>query len=442
MASPTDCSARSDPRIEVDCPDAGIDVPLRIVLAGFAADRLVTVTATWPFLNGTTWQSCARFVTDASGRVDISTSAPESGSYSEVSAMGLFWSMTQHCGEPAPVAADSILQPRRITLQACAPDGARAETVITRWLARPGVTRHVVREAGIVGTLFLPPGGKPREAVLVLPGSGGGVPESTAAVLASRGYAALALAYYRMPGLPQALVEIPLEYFERAIAWMRAQDWLGDGFLAALGASRGGELALLLAATFSGIDAVIAYAPSGVLDSGFDPAEPDDAPPRAAWTHRGVPLPYMQQDNRCGDVVALAWQGEDIVVTPLYESWLRDPDAVERATIAVERIAGPVLLISGKDDRMWPAYRLAEIARARLVKHRHPHAVVHLAYADVGHSVCVVPYLPMTTSTAIRHAANGRRYVLGGTVRCNAQASADAWAQVLAFLEQSTSQAS
>jgi len=92
------------------------------------------------------------------------------------------------------------------------------------------VTRHIVREAGIVGGLFLPPGDGPRPAVMVVSGGGGGIPELRAAILASHGYAALALGYFAVEGLPRGLVNIPLEYFENAIRWMRSQPWLGNGF--------------------------------------------------------------------------------------------------------------------------------------------------------------------------------------------------------------------
>jgi hypothetical protein len=49
--------------------------------------------------------------------------------------------------------------------------------------------------------------------VILLGGSDGGVMEGSAAVLASRGYAALALAYFGAPPLPPELIEVPLEYF-------------------------------------------------------------------------------------------------------------------------------------------------------------------------------------------------------------------------------------
>jgi hypothetical protein len=43
-----------------------------------------------------------------------------------------------------------------------------------------------------------------------------------APLLALHGYATLALAYFGLPGLPRGLVNIPLEYFGKAIAHVRA----------------------------------------------------------------------------------------------------------------------------------------------------------------------------------------------------------------------------
>jgi pimeloyl-ACP methyl ester carboxylesterase len=47
--------------------------------------------------------------------------------------------------------------------------------------------------------------------------------------------------------------------------------------------------------------------------------------------------------------------------------------SVGPATIRVERIQGPVLLISGRADRIWPSERLADIAFQRLQAHAFPH---------------------------------------------------------------------
>ena len=55
----------------------------------------------------------------------------------------------------------------------------------------------------------------------VLGGSGGGLPQGLAALLASHGYVALALAYFSYEHLPAELVSIPLEYFETGMRWLQ-----------------------------------------------------------------------------------------------------------------------------------------------------------------------------------------------------------------------------
>jgi dienelactone hydrolase len=394
IPSPTQTPA---PRILVDHPDALVDRPLRIHAEGFAPRRPVTLVATAHFLGGRRLQSRAVFMSDDGGTIDVATAAPSSGSYDGVSAMGLFWSMTPLPSDETPVPPDGVLHPWHVDLEASS-DGAIAKTTVVRRLARTGVTRRVIREDGVVGTLFLPPRGDRRGAIIVLEGSGGGVWEARAALLASHGYAALALGYFRMPELPQGLVNIPLEYFETAIRWMQRQEWLGDGFLAVMGRSRGGELALLLAATFEDVNAVVAIVPSGVLHGPVGPSAPGDSRPPAAWTLRGRALPYLQENNRPYDLSAIERRGEHLVETPIYLSWLLDVHAVERSTIAVEQINGPVLLVSGKNDEMWPSFELAEVARRRLEAHRHPHAVVR-------------PHIPPVPDASISdRGARSRRY--------------------------------
>ena len=155
------------------------------------------------------------------------------------------------------------------------------------------------------------------------------------------GYAALALGYFAVEGLPRGLVNIPLEYFENAIRWMRSQPWLKDRFLAVWGPSRGGELALLLGATFPDINAVVAWVPSGVVFWALGLPEPGDSRPPAAWTFRSEPLPHLQENNSAGDPLPVSEGGRPVAYAPFYLSQLRDAQAVERATIPVERTRGP-----------------------------------------------------------------------------------------------------
>jgi dienelactone hydrolase len=238
-----------------------------------------------------------------------------------------------------------------------------------------------------------------------------------------------------MDGLPRGLVNIPLEYFDNAIRWMRTQPWLVDRFLAVWGESRGGELALLLGATFTEINAIIAWAPSGVLFWAFGLAEPGDRRPRAAWMLNGKPLPYLQEKNTSIGTLPRADAGGSLAFAPYYLGQLRDSSAVERATIPVEKTRGAILLVSGTDDQMWPSSALADVAIHRLEKYRHPYPFRHLKYEGAGHQIRV-PGGPQTVRTLRLRAegASADLLAMGGTVKADAEAGFDAWRSVLEFL--------
>ena len=112
------------------------------------------------------------------------------------------------------------------------------------------VIRQRVDKERLVATLFRPIASGPRPTVIVLSGSLGGMMEGTAAVLSSQGFAALAIAYFGVDPLPPELVEVPLEYFAEVIAWLKEQPAVDPDRIAVMGVSKGGELAVLLGATY------------------------------------------------------------------------------------------------------------------------------------------------------------------------------------------------
>jgi hypothetical protein len=212
-----------------------IDETLAIRIQGCPPRQPITITATQTFSDASRWQAHATFICDDNGWVDVAHQAPISGTYDGISPMGLVWSAERLPGEPQPVPSGSITRPLLVELEAGSPGGAGEKATLERRIAGPGVTRHSIRSEGIIGTLFLPPGTGPHPSVLVVSGGGGGIDEFRGAVLASHGYAALALGHFGVEGLPRGLVNIPLEYFENAIAWMRRQPWLRDQLLAVWG---------------------------------------------------------------------------------------------------------------------------------------------------------------------------------------------------------------
>lgn len=70
-------------------------------------------------------------------------------------------------------------------------------------------------------------GNSPFPGVIDLYGTGGGLPEYRACLLANYGFAVLALAFYGYEDLPKEMKEINLEYFEEAVNYMLQHKQVG-----------------------------------------------------------------------------------------------------------------------------------------------------------------------------------------------------------------------
>ena len=297
---------------------------------------------------------------------------------------------------------------------------------------REGLEFRPMDAVGFVGTLVIPPPNTRRgAAVVVLGGSQGGLDEQDAIAFAQAGFIALALAYFgEGSALPRALVELPLEYVGLAIEWLRGQPELAGRRVGLVGRSKGGELALRVAAAYpEHVGAVVGYASSPVVWQGL-PADRRGwrEEPKSSWTLDANPVPFLPfAKPRARDLprfVASMIAG-NVALRPMYERALADTEARERATTPLEQIAGPVLLISGTDDQLWPAPMLCELAMARFASHQHRFPDQHLTYEGAGHLI----------GAPGRRAIRTGRFAVGGSPAIDAQASQAAWPRVLDFLE-------
>ena len=400
--------SRQAPRFEITPDTVLIDEPFRVAVAGLTPGQDVTIRVEG---NRGVWHSSATVRGDAQGRAEVAD------------PMRLVWSATGDRPAAPPPGTAMGIQPWVFTAEA---DGkAIAAHTLTRRALAERVRVVPVRERGLVGVAYYPAESGPRPAVIVLPGSQGGVPGpgAFAGGLVSRGYVVLALAYFNADGLPPLLQNIPLEYFATAVDWLTSQPDVDPARIGVLGTSRGGELALLLGATYpSAFRVVVANVPSSVVWPGLS----DDSP-APAWTLEGKPLPGMA--GRFGPA-DLALSGRD-----RFLKRMRDGDAVRRAEIAVERIGGPLLMFSGKDDQIWPSDVFAARVVERLKAHKFTHPVEHYAYENAGHSI-TRPYVPTSDVRTVRiHTVSKRPNVAGGTPEGQAHANEDSWAKLLAFLD-------
>ncbi len=426
--------AASRPVLTVTPAEGQIDEPRRITVTGLPPDALVAISARTLRSRGVVWDSQATFMADADGVVDLSRDAPVGGDYAEVSAMGLLWSQHPAGGTSQELFADDVMQPLWTALTAETADGARAEAELLQRFAAPGVTRREIREDGLVGTLFTPAGPGPHPGVVVLNGSGGGINEPRGALYASHGYQAFALGYFKAPGLSPFITETPLEYLETGLRWAHRELQPKDGFVAVSGQSRGGELALLLGATFPDlVSAVIAYVPGAMVHGAQGAGDPARGGWQGVtWTRGGMPLPHLWQDNAAVHWHPWAGDAPPSRHHSVFFEGLKDRALAERARIPVERIAGPVLLVSGRDDRAWPSSLYSRMVVSTLSRHGHPHLVRHLDFDDAGHAINL-PFVP-TTQLSREHPVSKVPYTSGGTPSGNARADDGSWRGVLAFL--------
>jgi dienelactone hydrolase len=196
------------------------------------------------------------------------------------------------------------------------------------------------------------------------------------------------------------LSRIPLEYFERALRWLGKQPAADPTRLVTFGISRGGEASLLIAGTFPQlVHAAVGYVPSAiVVPSPLSVAVP-------AWTFHGQPV-----------------RGDTSAAVPT--GWIR-----------VERIDGPVFVVGGDDDALWPSgYSVRNIRRRMLAHGRHD--VTALEYPNAGHELGAVVPRQIELSAAGYGVVDTRygQLILGGSPRADEAALEDSWPKLLAFL--------
>lgn len=287
-----------------------------------------------------------------------------------------------------------------------------------------------VRIENVTGRLYPGLGSGPHPGVLVLHGSGGagGYEREYARHLAHHGYAAFCVEYFGAPGVPDVLAEIPLSYFEGAAEWLLDQPNTAGDSVGVVGFSRGGEAALLVGAHTDRVGAVVAYVtscyafPAPTWMDGIDEE-------CAAWTRDGEPIPYLPVDEHApesqnGLDEALGADAPNASVRAIEAA---SADQLAEATIPVERIDGPVCLVSGGADEAWPSSSFAERVVDRLEAHDHPWPYEHVSHPEAGHAIRV-PYRFDEGESL------GDEHWLGGTNEANARASAEAWQRALEYL--------
>ncbi|MEI6621542.1 MAG: acyl-CoA thioesterase/bile acid-CoA:amino acid N-acyltransferase family protein [Actinomycetes bacterium] len=414
-----------------------LDQPLPITVSGLAPGTSVELATTTVDMMGNLWRAHARFVADDGGTVDTATAAPADGDYTVGDPGGLLWGMRFATPDATPALFIPANGPTGFSVEAKIGTTSLTTTAVRQTLPRD-VTVQSIDEDGVVGRLLVPAGPGPFPAIVLFGGSEGGIDShfSNAAVLASHGYLALTAGYFRVEGMPTSLVQIPLESLARSVNWLHAHALAAPGNVGVLGISRGSEGVLSMAARIPGLPlaAVIAISPGSVSwtamgDDGTIAGVP-------SWTVSGEPVPHLDIDDMvlANQAVrdALRHRGKSDPLHPhvlhlarSYDAAL-DSSAAQAAAIPVEQIQAPILCVSGTDDQVWPACRMAAAIAARRTAAGLGQDDVTIDYQGAGHFIRL-GIMPTGVSDAVGIA-------FGGTREGLAVAQADACGQVLDFL--------
>jgi dienelactone hydrolase len=184
----------------------------------------------------------------------------------------------------------------------------------------------------------------------------------------AKGYAFLALGYFGTKGTPDTLDGIAIENIHSAILEAAKNPSVNPNKIAIVGGSRGADLALLLGSYYTDISCVVAIVPSHVSFPGHTSHFTT-----SCWVYNGQQLPFVPLSE---DAVPSLMKGD---LQAAFSIMLKDSVAEAKAFIPVEKINGPVLLLSATKDEIIPSQYMCEKMMARLKANQFKHYYQHMA---------------------------------------------------------------
>ncbi|XP_072021802.1 acyl-coenzyme A thioesterase 1-like [Amphiura filiformis] len=340
----------------------------------------------------------------------------------DVEPMGLFWSMTPSPGQKFGLrfVKKDVTTPMQITLSvhkghldisALQTDAPIVKTQIQKTYMRPGVEIIKVRSGRVRGKVFKPKGPGPFKGVIDMFGATGGLLEFRAALLASRGFVAYALPYYRYEDLPSFHRHDELEYFEEATDWLQSQSFVQPGGIGVCGVSYGTVTAGRMATEFSEkISACVSISGSS-------------ANLMVPMSYKGKDIPYLGMDYS-----RMKMTEEGLI--NMYDMIDQLETAPPEALIEFEK-AQQLLFFVGMDDKNARTQNSTDVIERRL-KALGCNNYEIVRYPGCGHLI-EPPYAPVTLVSYFQ--AVGGVIEWGGSLREHQRAQEHHWPKLLHFLD-------
>ncbi|XP_015261700.1 PREDICTED: acyl-coenzyme A amino acid N-acyltransferase 2-like [Gekko japonicus] len=251
----------------------------------------------------------------------------------------------------------------------------------------------------------------PFPGVIDLFGGVGGLVEFRASLLASRGFATLALAYFAYEDLPSFLGPMDLEYFEEAAEFLLKHPKVRGPSLGIVAISKGAEIALAMATYLPQIGAAVCINGTNAVHGN-------------PLSYRDLCIPPIPYKREC----MLITDHGVVDFSNLYE----DPGAKlhQESVLPVEKAQGKILLIAGESDGNCKSKAFATAIMERMKKLGKTHCAL-LSYPKAGHLIeppgspfCHHSWLP----------AFSRPVLWGGEAQAHAAAQVHSWSEIQKFL--------
>ena len=263
--------------------------------------------------------------------------------------------------------------------------------------------KTTVKDNGFDGIL-LPGDGRKNKVVIVMSGSNGGMKltKQSAEFYDRNGIPALALALFGTKGTQPFLDKVPVEYVENAIKWLKGQGYEKIGVD---GMSKGSEIALVAASMFPDLSCVIVRVPSSFVSEGLKGHKKDKGPSgTSCWSYKGEELPYAPYKARKFNILKMFMEEKEMHII----TFNREKDIISQSMIAIENIKAPVLMLSSKNDTVWPSYESSVYMEKKFteINYLYPHK--HVAYESMSHALLTeLPFIYKLAFKAERNNPKG-----------------------------------
>ena len=249
-----------------------------------------------------------------------------------------------------------------------------------------------MKDEGFCGVYY--PGEKyPAHALIV---AGGAIPNKNLCVMMARsfitaGFNVLVLGMYGWKGLPSELRQIPVEYAERAIKWLKTEKHIER--IAINGVSTGAGYALLIASLLPDISCVLVGSPfDHVMEACVPPRgskyQPSDC---SVYTWHGQDLPFTKWKARTKTEIpalrkaceASMHYGKGFFARYFYD--LQKLDSSSR--IRVENMNADIFLCAADHDNWWPSEDTVLRVRKILKENHYTFRVETKIYKRASHAL-------------------------------------------------------